>query len=144
MGRVTKTHSIPYLEPPGLQSQLAAIEDMIATIRDSQLPLSSKKRMLNHALWEISHVRGNYAPRFRSVNVLKANPGTKIERHHIYKRKKLVQDILREEEHLHSILLRVLHCVVTEEEHARLTAVPEHLDGWDRYAYAKVAVDGKG
>lgn len=140
MGRVTRTHSNPYTEPSELRPQLQAIENLIITIRDSTLTMSSKKRMLNHALWEVSHARGNYAPQFRSVSVVRSAVGTKIERDHVYKRKKLVQEILQQDEPLSSILSRVIHCVVTEEEHGRLTRLPENIDGWERYASAEVDV----
>lgn len=140
MGRVTRAHSNPYTKPTNLESHLASLENLIATIRDSDLPLESKKRMLNHALWEISIARGNFVPEFRSNSVLMGAKGTKIQRDHVFKRKQLVQDVLSQRERLGMILGRVIHCVVTEDEHARLTNVPDSIDGWERYRFAKIEV----
>ena len=131
---------MPYCEPEGLQSRIDSLQEIIAVLRDSQLPLDSKKRMLNHALWEVSIARGNFAPAFRSKLVVAGLRGTKIQRDHVYKRKQIVQDVLKQKEPLEAILKRVIHCVVTEEEHERLTRVPENLDGWERYRAAGIEV----
>jgi hypothetical protein len=84
MGKISKTHFRPYKEPADLQSHIDVLQVVIAALRDSELTLSSKKRMLNHALWEISHARGNFAPEFRSISVVRSLVGTKIERDHVY------------------------------------------------------------
>jgi len=96
--------------------------------------------MLNHAIWEVSIALGNFAPEFRSKGVLEGALGSKIEREHVYKRKQIVLDILANQEPLDSILRRVIHCVVTKDEHARLRQVLNAEDGWARHRSAGIEV----
>ena len=140
MTKIRRIHRKPYREREDLKSRLAALQDAIACLRDSKLPPDSKKRMLNHAIWEVTIALGNFAPEFRSKGVLEGKLGSKIEREHVYKRKQIVLDVLGTDEPLDSILKRVIHCVVTKEEHARLRNVPNSEDGWARYQRAGVEV----
>jgi hypothetical protein len=119
---------------------MKALEEIIASIRDSHLPSDSKKRMLNHAVWEVSIARGNFAPEFLSKGVLEEPVGTKIQREHVYKRKRIVEAVLKHEEPLEAILKRIIHCVVTREEHRRLNKIPDPIDAWARYRHAQIEV----
>jgi hypothetical protein len=140
MTTIRKVHSKPYRERQDLTARLAALHEVVASLRDSNLPLDSKKRMLNHAIWEVSIALGNFAPEFRSKGVLEGQLGTKIEREHVYKRKQIVAALLANEEPLACILKRVIHCVVTKEEHAHLKRIRDIEDGWARYREAGIEV----
>jgi hypothetical protein len=133
-------HRKPYREREDLQARITALQEIIASVRDSRLPSDSKKRMLNHAVWEVSIARGNFAPEFLSKGVLEGAVGTKIQREHVYKRKWIVEAIVKQEEPLEAILKRIIHCVVTREEHAQLNKIPDTLDGWARYREADIDV----
>ena len=140
MTKIRRIHSKPYREREDVKSRLVAIQEAIAYLRDSNLPPDSKKRMLNHAIWEATIALGNFAPEFRSKGVLEGKLGSKIEREHVYKRKQIVLDVLEKHKPLDSILKRVIHCVVTKEEHARLRKVLNSEDGWARYQSARIEV----
>jgi hypothetical protein len=140
MTRIRLRHRKPYHERPDLKERLAALQEVIASLRDCNLPRDSKKRMLNHAIWEFTLALGNFAPEFRSQGVLDGDVGTKIEREHVYKRKQIVADIMAKEEPLEAVLKRVVHCVVTKEEHARLKSISATEDGWLRYHSACIEV----
>jgi hypothetical protein len=135
-----KIHSKSFKVRPDLDGRLLALEQMIESLRSSALHLDSKKRMLNHAIWEVSAVRGSFTPEFRSEGVVKGQFGTKIQREHVYKRKQLVADILAGKEPLNRILSRVIHCVVTKPEHDKLSLVSPSIDGWERYKIAGIIV----
>lgn len=140
MTTIRKVHRKPYRMREDLTARLASLQDVIAQLRDSSLPIDSKKRMLNHAVWEVSIALGNFAPEFRSKGVLEGRLGAKIEREHVFKRKQIVADVLANKEPLPSILKRVIHCVVTKEEHAELKNVLDAEDGWARYRAAGIEV----
>lgn len=50
----------------------------------------------------------------------------------------IVQNVLDQKEHLEAILERVIHSVVTDQEHGRLTGIPTDVNGWERYRFARV------
>jgi hypothetical protein len=137
---IRKVHRKPYQERSDLQLRLKVLQEIFASLRDSALPLDSKKRMLNHAVWEVSIALGNFAPEFRSRGVLEGEHGTKIQREHVYKRKEIVAAVLAKREPLDSIFKRIIHCIVTKEEHAQLKRVLETEDGWARYRSASIDV----
>src|SRR5438552_2239217 len=120
MNKISKAHKKPYREHTDLQLRLRSLKNVIEFLRDCDLPEDSKKRMLNHAIWEITMALGDFTPEFRSRGVHEGSVGAKIERDHVYKRKKTVADILCHHESLDSVLSRVIHCVVTKEEHEKL------------------------
>lgn len=140
MTKIRRIHRKPFRERADLGKRLTALSRVIQSLRDSDLPEDSKKRMLNNAVWEITIALGNFAPEFRSKGVLQSDVGTKLEREHVFKRKKIVADILSRSDHLESILSRLIHCVVTKEEHSKLRAVLDEEDGWSRYRAAGVDV----
>jgi hypothetical protein len=147
MTKINKAHKRPYRERVDLQLRLGSLKNVIEFLRGCDLPEDSKKRMLNHAIWEITKALGDFTPEFRSRGVIEGSVGAKIEREHVYKRKRIVADILCKQESLESVLSRVIHCVVTKEEHDKLSSVPVTEDGWSRYKLAGVEVfrcrDGK-
>jgi len=140
MTTIRKIHRKPFRERGDLHGRINALQEIIASVRDSRLPSDSKKRMLNHAVWEVAIACGNFAPEFRSKSVLEGAVGTKIQREHVYKRKRIVEAVLKREEPLEAILKRSIHCVVTREEHARLNKIPDSVDGWARYRDADIEV----
>lgn len=138
---IRKIHSTQYRERTDLQARIEALQGIISHIRDSHLPKDSKKRMLNHAIWEVSIARGDFVPEYRSKGVREGAVGTKIQREHVYRRKQIVEDVLKNEEPLEAILKRIIHCVVTTEEHSRLNSIPDKtMDGWPRYRAANIEV----
>ena len=140
MTKIRKVHRKPYRDRADLEVRLTAVQRLLCSLRDCDLPQDSKKRMLHHAIWEVARVLGNFTPEFRSKGVLEGEVGTKIEREHVFKRKKIVADILLAREDIAAIVQRIVHCVVTKAEHDRLRGVSDSVDGWSRYTMAGVEV----
>lgn len=140
MSIIRRVHRRQYRPREDLRARLDVLQEVIANLRDCNLSPDSKKRMLNHAIWEITRATGDFAPQFRSKGVMEGSLGAKIEREHVYKRKGIVQAVLAKSEPLDSVLKCVVHCVVTEEEHERLKTVPAAVDGWARYCSAGIEV----
>jgi hypothetical protein len=140
MTTIREAHRWQYREREGLQARIDALQEIIVGIRDSRLPMDSKRRMLNHAVWEVTIARGDFVPEHRSHGVQNGVVGAKIQREHVYPRKRIVDAILEKQEPLEEILRRVIHCVVTVDEAARLNKVPATVDGWKRYSDAEVDV----
>lgn len=59
---------------------------------------------------------------------------------HVLTRKRLIDVMIRRPETAEQTLLTAVACVVTAEEHVRLTALGETQEGWDRYIAAEVDV----
>jgi hypothetical protein len=140
MTTIRKVHRKPYRQRGDLKDRLVALTKLICSLRDCDLPQDSKKRMLNHAVWEVTIALGNFSPEFRSKGVLEGVLGTKIEREHVFRRKKIVADILSAREDIATVVERIVHCVVTKDEHAKLKSILESDDGWSRYSKAGISV----
>ncbi len=140
MTRIRKAHQKPYRQRSDLQERLESLKQVIEYLRDCDLVEDSKKRMLNHAVWEVTIALGDFTPEFRSRSVIEGSIGTKIQREHVYQRKKIVADILSKGESLDCVISRVVHCVVTKEEHEKLKSIPATEDGWNRYRLADIEV----
>lgn len=142
MSTVKQIYLKPYRERKDLRERLHACETLTSCLRDADLPLNIKKRMLNHAVWAVTIARGNFASRFRSAGVLNGTINTtRIQREHVYKREQIVKDILAKNEPLAATLDRIVHCLVTVEEHGtRLNKVDPGIDGPQRYIFAGVQV----
>lgn len=122
-----------------LDSAVAIVATVIA------LPVldDHKRGVINGMLWAITQARGKYATRFRSVGALNAPKGTKLQHEHVVPRKELVSAILREPERVRELLATAVGCVVTADEHRRLTEVTRknpQLAAWERYKVAGVEV----
>ena len=59
---------------------------------------------------------------------------------HVLTRKRLIDAMIREPETAEQTLLTAVACVVTAEEHTRLTALGDTQEGWDRYVAAGIDV----
>jgi len=103
-----------------------------------------KRELLSVCLWKVTEAEGpsKYAIRYRSRGALGAAP--EVLRHeHVLQRRRLVDRMLAEPIRAGEIALEAIGCVVTKEEHDRLTAVSRarpDLDGWARYRAAGVQI----
>jgi hypothetical protein len=135
-------HRERYTPSPTLAQQLADIRAVLEALR--QLPISTplKRDMLDAALWQVAFATGNtqssFMGRYRSEAVI-TQVGLKIQRDHAHRRAALLSELLGPSPDLDSIIERAqCCCVVTEDEHRRVTAVA--IDGWERYAAAGIVV----
>lgn len=101
------------------------------------------RELLSVCLWKLTESEsGKYRTRFRSVAALDS-PRETLAHDHVYERAKLVAELIAWPERIEEIAARAVGCIVTRDEHARLTALsrarPELL-GWARYAAAGLEV----
>lgn len=98
-----------------------------------------RRHALTNTVWWYTEADGKLKVRYRSAGVL-ADPAAKVHHEHVVPRKTLVDRMIADPDKIPEILASALACLVTVEEHGRLTALPPHLQGWDRYRAAGVAV----
>lgn len=97
-----------------------------------------KRNIISGMLWKITEARGKYSTRYRSRRSMEV--GAKLQHEHVFTRKDLTDRIVADPERVREILCDAIGCVVTVDEHGRLSAVDRSLRGWDRYAAADVEV----
>lgn len=112
------------------------------TIRLLLIGESLKKRMLVHAIWEVAFATGNtqraFFGRYRTESVIR-QVGLEIQRDHVYRKETLIRELLGASPDLGKIIERATYCcVVTKDEHARLSH--RGIDGWERYRVAGIKV----
>jgi hypothetical protein len=135
-------HRELYAPSPTVTQQLADIRTVLEAVRQLQIAAKLKRDMLDVAIWQVAFATGNtqsrFMGRYRSEAVI-TQVGLKIQRDHAYPRAALLAELLGASPDLESIIERAqCCCVVTEEEHKRLSAV--HTDGWARYKHAGIVV----
>lgn len=129
-----------------MSTESEIIESAIITIEGILiLPIldGHKRDLINGMLWAITQARGKYTTRYRSQGALKAPLGTKLQHEHVIPRRQLVDRIMREPYAAREHLSTAIGCVVTVEEHRRLTAIDRTqrgLHAWERYAAAGITV----
>ena len=134
---------MPYVPAVDIDMHLSEIAVLLDSLR--KLPLDGKrqKRILKQAIWEVAYATGNMQSRFlgryRSELVVQ-NIGLKLERDHVHQMANLLQELLRQDCDLQSIIQRSECCIITREEHLRLTALPKAIDVWERYRQAGIVV----
>jgi hypothetical protein len=109
-------------------------------VNDPVIVDTHKREMLSVAIWKMTEADGGkLGCRFRSRGVLEPKVAT-IQHEHVIPRRELIQQLRTHPEHCESILNSAEGCLVTMEEHARLSAVDQSAYGWTRYSRAGVEV----
>ena len=120
----------------------SAITAMRAILQLSILP-AHKRELLSVCLWKVTEASGSkYQTRFRSKKSLKTLR-KEWQHEHVYQRRFLVDRLMKNPRSLQSVVTTAVGCVVTKEEHIRLSAASRKnskLDGWARYRAARVPV----
>lgn len=124
----------PLTEAEIIESVTTAIEGCLA------LPILErhKRDIISGLLWKITEARGKYTTRYRSRASMEA--GAKLQHDHVFTRKDITDRIIAEPERAREILRHVIACVVTVDEHKRLSRVGEAIRGWDRYTEVGIEV----
>ena len=128
-----------YVPPGSLRRQLAEIELLLDRIRLIPIAEPLKKRMLIHAIWEVAFATGSFLGRYRSESVIR-QVGLPIQRDHICRKETLVQELLGRPPDVERIIGRAHCCVVTKDEHKRLSRVGGEIEGWERNLVAGTTV----
>jgi len=122
-----------------LESAITLVE---ATLRLDILD-THKRDVINGMLWKITEARGKYTTRFRSTGACNITGTEKLQHEHVFPRKVLIAAIMTEPERARELLQSAVACVVTAEEHRRLTEATRkapQLRGWERYAAAGITI----
>ena len=128
----TAKHNNPFSPNPAEAQHLADIETLIQDLQRINVNPRVQKMMLDRAVWLVVELTGNFFSRHRSEGTT-SSIGLPIQRDHVYTRKSLVAELLAGTKNVRSVIDRAQCCVVTKEEHARLSKVPQTVVGWDRY-----------
>lgn len=100
-----------------------------------------KEGLFRSIIWAVSEVDGKYTTRFRSKAALEAPSGS-VQHEHVFPMKDLwaiVQGRMKPAQ----LLPLVAACVVTRDEHRKLSAYDRNPDagfGWHRYIACKISV----
>lgn len=123
--------------------RLASARLLADAIARSAADEAHKRELLHICLWKVTEAEGTkYNVRFRSVQSLDA-PKDRLEHDHVFQRNRLVDRMLAEPDRAGDIALEAVGCVVTAQEHKKLSALSSQrleLDGWARYATAEIRV----
>ena len=142
-GQAKSHRSGGYQEHPDRDRRRAsavALAEFAAT--SPALDAEHRRKTLSLALWFATEADGKYKLRFRSAEARELGPSDRrqLRHEHVQTRKQLIDEIVAEPSRAREIVLSALACVVTDNEHQRLTAVSEDIQGWDRYIVAGVDV----
>ena len=132
-----KRHRKPFRERPDIDLRLTDVVVVIRTLKALDIHASTKREMIDRALWLVAELSGDFAPRYRSDGVLQ-NLGVKIQRDHVHPRAELIASIMAGNEEVSEVVGRAICCLVTKGEHDRLSEIPPHVKGWKRYHEAAV------
>jgi hypothetical protein len=117
-----------------VESATVAIESCV------HLPILErhKRDIISGLLWKITEANGKYTTRYRSNAAMQE--GAKLQHDHVFTRKDLTTRIIAEPERAREILQDAIACVVTVDEHKRLSRLGDSIRGWDRYTAAGIEV----
>jgi hypothetical protein len=129
---------------PDADVRIESAKLAIRTLLRLRLYPSHKKDLLTVCLWKLTEAegRGKYGTRYFSRRAL-SSPRTEWQHEHVFERKKLVALLLEDPARLDEVAEVAVGCVVTKEEHRRLTMADRQrpdLNGWERYQAAGIEV----
>jgi hypothetical protein len=101
-----------------------------------------RREFLRLALWKVTEAEGRtkYKTQLCSHEALSSSPGSKLKHDHVFQRSLMVDALLSASpDAVDTIIKGAIACTITKQEHDRLKQFA-HLDGWDRYRAAGIAV----
>lgn len=98
-----------------------------------------KKSLISRMLWKITEAHGKYNTRYYSKEALKV--GKNERRHdHVLTRAKMIKRLLNNADNLLAEVDQAIGCIVTRDEHDRLSKFDTDYDGWERYRKANIKI----
>lgn len=144
--RTRSSHLIaPYVRTEGADQRIASARELVRlALGKNALSTTHRKHLLKLAQWWVTEADGKWKTRYKSATVLALvtqtpAPDVPINHEHVYGRAALADEILRDPSRAATILELCVGCVVTVDEHKRLSA-QRNVQGWDRYRAADVQV----
>jgi len=119
----------------------ASAFNAVQAILPLDLYVPHKRELLKVCIWKITEANGKYKTRYRSIGALNENNSGNLQHEHVVEMKSLIDRLLNEPTNYSEILNDAIACVVTKEEHSKLTKVSresDNLNGWSRYKKAGI------
>lgn len=132
-----------YTEHKEREIRITSAVNAIKAILPADLYPAHKRELLDICIWKITEADGKWRTRYRSLGALEASADTKLQHEHVVEKQKIVSELILGNDSVENIVARAVGCVVTKDEHVRLTSVSRHdssLDGWNRYKAGGVRV----
>ena len=134
----------PYRHHPRAQVRVESGLRAASAILAAEILPEHKRELLSICLWKLSLAEGasKYDTRFVSAGAL-GKPVRLLQHEHVHERARLTRALILGEIAIESLRALVFPCTVLREEHTRLTALARsapHLEGWERYRSACIAV----
>lgn len=149
----TVVHGRRYQDTPAMAavrlSALRAVQQLLRPVPG--LTVAHRRELLTISLWKWTEAAG--VPPYAKFNVRYATPGAldhsnpaKVNHEHVWPRRWIIDRLLERgkawpEHELRTFLEEHgVACIVTVDEHARLSTLTSGPEGWDRYARAGIRV----
>lgn len=132
----------PFCPHPQADAKRRAIVHLIETVIavDGEAPLPYyKRRLLDTLLWKYTEADGKYNTRHRSVaaNGRASNAGLRHD--DVFTKRELIEQLMSARPaQIPRILESAIGCVVTSDEHTKLSGFDGVHSGWERYRQAKI------
>ncbi len=134
------SHSgVSVMPPTTAAQQIRSAKVAIRAVLPLPILDRHKNELLSVLICKITQAEGKYALRHKSAGTL-ANPSAKKQHEHVFPRKWLIAQLKRPDIDIDAVSGDAIGCVVTIEEHKRLSRVDPELVGWQRYAAASIDV----
>jgi len=122
------------------RSAVAIIRVLLSNKKPEVLP-EHLRELLDTMLWKITEADGKYKTRHQCVGALQCKNKKLLRHDHVYPKEKMIDALLNAKpENVEEILAIAVGCIVTVEEHLRLSQFDGEHYGWSRYRRAGVVV----
>ena len=132
-----------YWGPPADEEQVlvAGIATARFAVTCPELFHAYRRELLDNVLWLVSVApSGKYTTRFRSKAAV-TDPNAELRHEHVYTRRSLIAQMLEDPACIDQVIReRTIGCVVTKDEHRRLSQFDKTHEGWERYRAAGIEV----
>lgn len=122
-----------------LESAIKAVEGVLTL---DILP-AHKRKLIDRMIWTVTEVDGKFKTRYQSLAAVNCDRSVKRQHEHVIPRGVLTDAILAQPSAARKLMSGAVACVVTVDEHLRLSAASRHnraLEGWERYRKARIVV----
>lgn len=101
-----------------------------------------RRELLSILLWKITLAESSKCKaRLRTQRAMSSSKKSKLEHDHVFQRARMIAILEKAAlQEVDCILKNAVGCVVTKEEHARLSHFDKRYDSWDRYRKARLTV----
>lgn len=135
----------PYSRAAAAHNKITSAREMVTlALQDTAMLRMHRKHLLKLAQWWVTEADGKWRTRYRSATVIHLamhdpESQTRINHEHVYGRAEVAERMMKDPSQVDQILELCVGCVVTVDEHEKLSKVKD-AHGWDRYKVAEVAV----